>query len=89
MRAEALSLLPSFLAAGSEHAAAVTQAVAELVDDFPVSSWENKAGSLKAAAHRKQLVALMDALVAAAEAGSDIVPLLEVGARLLCSAAMW
>ena len=79
MRAEALSLLPAFLAAGSELAGAVTKAVAELIDDFPVSSWENKAGSLKAAAHRKQLVALMDALVAAADAGIDVVPLLEVG----------
>jgi hypothetical protein len=79
VRADALRLLPAWLAAGPPLAQRVADALGALVDEaFPASSWELPRGSSQAAAYQTQLLAAFDGVVGAAEQGVDVGPALEV-----------
>ena len=79
LRAEALQLLHHFLALPAGRLEELSQHIEELVNNvFPASSWEWKPGSTQSTDHARQLMALMDSLVAAAEEGLSVEPLLQV-----------
>ena len=79
LRAEALQLLHHFLALPAGRLEQLSQHVEELANNmFPASSWEWKAGSTQYTDYARQLMALMDATVAAAEQGLSVEPVLQV-----------
>lgn len=58
----------------------VFSAIRRLVkDEFPGKSASLPRGSVAAARHKAELLGLLDALVAAAEAGADVTGVLQVG----------
>ncbi|KAL3135934.1 hypothetical protein ABBQ32_006979 [Trebouxia sp. C0010 RCD-2024] len=78
LRVEALHLLHHFLALPPGKLETLSQHVQELANNmFPASSWELKAGSTQAIHYAQQLMALMDSMVAAAERGLSVEPVLE------------
>lgn len=80
LRVEALQLLHHFLALPPAKLQTLSQQVEELVNGvFPASSWELKQGSTQSIHSAQQLMALMDSMVAAAERGLSVEPILEVG----------
>ncbi len=79
---EALQLLQYFLSPGN-HATQLTDTVQELaINAFPASSWEWRRGTTQSTDYARQLMAIMDSMVAAAERGLSVEPLLQVGASL-------
>ncbi len=81
-RVEALQLLQYFLSPGN-HATQLTDTVQELaINAFPASSWEWRRGTTQSTDYARQLMAIMDSMVAAAERGLSVEPLLQVGASL-------
>jgi hypothetical protein len=78
-RTEALRLLAPFLALPADHSRSVLTAVEAIVTDlFPTLSHELPRGSTQASDYGLQLMAMMDAAVAAAENGTHIEAFLEV-----------
>lgn len=78
-RIEALRLLPPFLALPADTARRVLAAVEAIATDlFPATSHELPRGSTQSIDYAAQLVAMLDAAVAAAEAGTRVEALLEV-----------
>lgn len=83
-RVETLQLLQYFLTLPGDHAAKLTDKVEELVNNiFPASSWEWKRGSTQSTDYARQLMAIMDSMVAASESGLSVEPLLQVTAHLM------
>lgn len=83
-RVETLQLLQYFLTLPEDHAAKLTDKVEELVNNiFPASSWEWKRGSTQSTDYARQLMAIMDSMVAASESGLSVEPLLQVTAHLM------
>ena len=79
LRAEALQLLHHFLALPAGRLEQLSQHVEELANNmFPASSWEWKPGSTQSTDYARQLMALMDSMVAAAEQGLSVEPVLQV-----------
>ena len=79
LRAEALQLLHHFLALPAGSLERLSEHVAELANNmFPASSWEWKRGSTQSIDYARQLMALMDSMVAAAEQGLSVEPILQV-----------
>lgn len=75
---EALQLLQYFLKPES-YATKLTDKVQELViSAFPASSWEWRRGTTQSTDYARQLMAIMDSMVAAAESGLSVEPLLQV-----------
>jgi len=75
---EALQLLQYFLNPGN-HAAKLSDKVEELANNvFPASSWEWRRGTTQSTDYARQLMAIMDSMVAAAEHGLSVEPLLQV-----------
>lgn len=84
LRTEALELLHHFLSLSAGQLQKLTQQVEELANNiFPASSWEWKRGSSQSVDYARQLMALMDSTVAAAEGGLAVEPILQVSASLV------
>ena len=77
LRARALQLLPYFLALPAPAKQPIMDAVAKVVEDFPVSSREAE-GTTQHKAYLAQLFALFDALWGAADKAYDFIAVLEV-----------
>ena len=78
-RIEALRMLAPFLALPADTVRHVASAMAAIVTDlFPTLSHELPKGSTQATEYGLQLIAMMDAAVAAAESGTPIEAFLEV-----------
>lgn len=78
-RTEALRLLPPFLALPADTARRILVAIEAIVTDlFPTLSHELPRGSTQATDYAVQLLALLDAAVAAAQSGTCIEGFLEV-----------
>ena len=85
LRTEALQLLHHFLALPAGKLEKLSQHIEQLANNmFPASSWEWKRGSTQSIDYARQLMALMDSMVAAAEQGLSIEPILEVGQAWRC-----
>lgn len=79
LRVEALQLLAHFLSLPADQLTVLSETVSELVTDvFPASSWEWKRGSTQSTDYARQLMALMDSVVAAAEQGRPVQAMLQV-----------
>lgn len=79
LRIAALQLLSSFLTLPAEQLSKLCKTVNELVNDvFPASSWEWEPGSTQSIDYARQLLAIMDSAVTAAELGLAVEPLLQV-----------
>lgn len=79
LRIDALQLLAHFLSLPGQQLSRLSEAVSELVIDvFPASSWEWKRGSTQSTDYARQLMALMDSVVAAAEIGCPVQAMLQV-----------
>ena len=86
LRIDALQLLAPFLSLPGQQLSRLSEAVNELVTDvFPASSWEWKRGSTQSTDYARQLMALMDSVVAAAEMGCAVQAMLQVKTRIFAS----
>lgn len=80
LRTQALQLLHHFLSLPAAQLQKLTQQIEELANYiFPASSWEWKRGSTQSVDYARQLMAIMDAMVTAAERGLSVEPILQVG----------
>ena len=77
LRSRALQLLPAFLQLPAPAKAPIVDAVAAVVDSFPVLSREAE-GTTQHRAYLAQLFALFDALWGAADQAYDFIAVLEV-----------
>lgn len=78
-RTEALRLLAPFLALPADTARRILAAVEDIATDlFPATSHELPRGSTQSIDYATQLIAMLDAAVAAAESGTRVEALLEV-----------
>jgi hypothetical protein len=77
LRSKALQLLPAFLQLPAPAKAPIINAVAAVVDSFPVFSREAE-GTTQHQAYLAQLFALFDALWGAADKAYDFIAVLEV-----------
>lgn len=79
LRVEALQLLRFFLNLPADQAIKLTGKVEELSNNvFPASSWEWQRGSTQSTDYARQLMAILNSMVAAAELGDSVEPLLQV-----------
>ena len=79
VRVEALQLLHHFLQLLDDSAKQLTENLQELANNvLPASSWELKRGTTQATDYARQLMAIMDSMVVAAEQGHSVEPLLQV-----------
>lgn len=79
LRVEALQLLQHFLNLPADQSTKLTEKVEELANNvFPASSWEWKRGSTQSTDYARQLMAIMDSMVTAAEHGLPVKSLLQV-----------
>ena len=76
---EALQLLHYFLNLPADQASKLSDTVEQLANNvFPASSWEWRRGSSQSTDYARQLMAIMDSMVGAAELGVSVEPLLQV-----------
>lgn len=79
LRIEALQLLAHFFSLPAQQLSKLSEGVSELVTNvFPASSWEWRRGSTQSTDYARQLMALMDSVVAAAEMGQPVQLMLQV-----------